>query len=75
MSEKQLGLGHQIAIKLAFELHAHSLDYAHTLVTTLRALGNRNLSHSQDLNPGACVQIALGHGCKASPRIIWRRKK
>eukprot|EP00983_Pelagomonas_calceolata_P070335 1150751-Pelagomonas_calceolata.AAC.3 len=43
------------ASKLACELHAHSVKYAHKLVTTRRAIGNnfKNISHSQVLESGA----------------------
>ncbi|KAF5838312.1 hypothetical protein DUNSADRAFT_3044 [Dunaliella salina] len=44
---KQLGLDHQLATKLAQQLHAHSVQYAHKLVTTRRAIENKNTSHSQ----------------------------
>eukprot|EP00983_Pelagomonas_calceolata_P072124 1151569-Pelagomonas_calceolata.AAC.3 len=50
---EQLGLDHQRAIKLASKLHAHSVQYAHKLVTTRRAIENGNSSHSQVLEPGA----------------------
>ena len=50
---KQLGLDHQRATKLAQQLHAHSVQYAHKLVTTRRAIENKNTSHSQVLEPGA----------------------
>jgi len=50
---KQLGLDQQRALKLARNLHAHSVQYAHKLVTTRRAIENKNTSHSQVLEPGA----------------------
>ena len=50
---KQLGLDHQRATKLAQQLHAHSVQYAHKLVSTRRAIENKNTSHSQVLEPGA----------------------
>ncbi|KAF5831098.1 WD40-repeat-containing domain protein [Dunaliella salina] len=39
--------------KLAQQLHAHSVQYAHKLVTIRRAIENKNTSHSQALEPGA----------------------
>eukprot|EP00983_Pelagomonas_calceolata_P037567 1136394-Pelagomonas_calceolata.AAC.12 len=50
---EQLGLDHQRAMKLAHLLHAHSVEYAHKLVTTKRAIENKNTFHSQVLEPGA----------------------
>ena len=50
---KQLGLDHQCATKLAKQLHAHSVCYAHKLVSTRRAIGNKNISYDQVLQPGA----------------------
>eukprot|EP00983_Pelagomonas_calceolata_P033466 1047940-Pelagomonas_calceolata.AAC.1 len=55
---KQLGLDHQRAIKHANRLHAHSVKYAHKLVTTRRAIDNCNTSRSHVLGPGASnIQI------------------
>ena len=50
---KQLGLDHQCATKLAKQLHAHSVHYAHKLVSTGRAIENNNTSYNQVLQPGA----------------------
>eukprot|EP00983_Pelagomonas_calceolata_P065927 1148787-Pelagomonas_calceolata.AAC.1 len=50
---RQLGLDHQRATKLAEQLHAHSVQYAHKLVSTRRAIENKNTSHSQVLEPSA----------------------
>ena len=50
---KQLGLDHQHATKLARQLHAHSVRYAHKLVSTRRAIENNNTSYNQVLEPGA----------------------
>eukprot|EP00983_Pelagomonas_calceolata_P054959 1143907-Pelagomonas_calceolata.AAC.4 len=50
---KQLGLDHQRATKLAQQLHAHSVQYAHKLVSTKRAIENKSTSHSQVLEPSA----------------------
>jgi hypothetical protein len=50
---KQLGLDHQCATKLAKQLHAHSVRYAHKLVSTRRAIENNNTSYNQVLQPGA----------------------
>eukprot|EP00983_Pelagomonas_calceolata_P012984 415051-Pelagomonas_calceolata.AAC.1 len=49
---KQLALDQQRALKLARNLHAHSVQYAHKLVTR-RAIENSNTSHNQVLEPGA----------------------
>eukprot|EP00983_Pelagomonas_calceolata_P061509 1146857-Pelagomonas_calceolata.AAC.1 len=49
---EQLGLDHQRANKLARKLHAHSVQYAHKLATTRRAIEDTNNSHSQVLEPG-----------------------
>eukprot|EP00983_Pelagomonas_calceolata_P033786 1058340-Pelagomonas_calceolata.AAC.1 len=38
-----------------FYPHAHSLQYAHKLVTTKRAIENRNAPHCQALEPGAFI--------------------
>eukprot|EP00983_Pelagomonas_calceolata_P071879 1151441-Pelagomonas_calceolata.AAC.1 len=38
------------ATKLAQQRHAHSVQYAHKLVTTKRAIENKNTSHSQTLS-------------------------
>eukprot|EP00983_Pelagomonas_calceolata_P086695 1156808-Pelagomonas_calceolata.AAC.1 len=51
---KQLGLGHQGAIKLARKLHAHSVIYANKLVTTRCAVKHNHTSHSQVLEPMRC---------------------
>eukprot|EP00983_Pelagomonas_calceolata_P073445 1152132-Pelagomonas_calceolata.AAC.3 len=40
------------AFKLASELHAHSVKFAHKLVTTRHAIENKNTPHSQALGPG-----------------------
>ncbi|KAF5842012.1 eukaryotic translation initiation factor 3 subunit 8 N-terminus-domain-containing protein [Dunaliella salina] len=53
---KQLGLDHQCATKLAQQLHAHSVQYAHKLVTTRRAIENKNTPHSQVLEPARVPQ-------------------
>ena len=50
---KQLGLDHQHATKLAKQLHAHSVRYAHKLVSTRRAIENNNTPHNQVLQAGA----------------------
>eukprot|EP00983_Pelagomonas_calceolata_P052750 1142985-Pelagomonas_calceolata.AAC.5 len=50
---KQLGLDHQRATKLAQQFHAHSVQYAHKLVSTRRAIENKDTSHSQVLEPSA----------------------
>eukprot|EP00983_Pelagomonas_calceolata_P084953 1156460-Pelagomonas_calceolata.AAC.2 len=51
---EQLGLDHQRAIKLARKLHAHSVQYAHKLGTTRRAIENKiKTSHSHVLEPCA----------------------
>ncbi|KAF5843798.1 hypothetical protein DUNSADRAFT_5035 [Dunaliella salina] len=47
------GLDHQRATKLAQQIHAHSVQYAHKLVTIRRAIENKDTSHSQALEPGA----------------------
>eukprot|EP00983_Pelagomonas_calceolata_P055517 1144180-Pelagomonas_calceolata.AAC.2 len=52
---KQLGLDHQRAMKLAHKLHAHSIMYTNKLVTTRRAIENKNTSCSQWVLP-AVVQ-------------------
>ena len=49
---KQLGLDHYRATKLAKQLHAHSVHYAHKLVSTRRAIENKNTSNKQVLEPG-----------------------
>eukprot|EP00983_Pelagomonas_calceolata_P125797 1161238-Pelagomonas_calceolata.AAC.3 len=49
---EQLGLD-QHALKLARSLHAHSVQYAHKLVTTRRAIENSNTSHNQILESDA----------------------
>eukprot|EP00983_Pelagomonas_calceolata_P062413 1147305-Pelagomonas_calceolata.AAC.2 len=46
---KKLGLDHQRASKLARELHAHFLKYAHKLATTWCAIMNKNNPHSHVL--------------------------
>eukprot|EP00983_Pelagomonas_calceolata_P117465 1160418-Pelagomonas_calceolata.AAC.13 len=43
----QLGLDQQRALKLARSMHAHSVQYAHKLVPTRRAIKNRNTCCSQ----------------------------
>eukprot|EP00983_Pelagomonas_calceolata_P122358 1160900-Pelagomonas_calceolata.AAC.5 len=48
-----LGLDHQRANKLARKFHAHSVMYANTLVTTRRAIENKNTTCSQVMEPGA----------------------
>ena len=50
---KQLGLDHQHSTKHAKQLHAHSVRYAHKLVSTRRAIENKNTSYNQVLQPGA----------------------
>eukprot|EP00983_Pelagomonas_calceolata_P076885 1153610-Pelagomonas_calceolata.AAC.3 len=50
---KQLGLDQQRALKLACNLHAHSVQYAHEVVSTRRAIKNSKTSHNQVLEPGA----------------------
>ena len=45
------------ATKLAKQLHAHSVHYAHKLVSTRRAVENNNTSYSQVLQPGALLAI------------------
>ncbi|KAF5826078.1 hypothetical protein DUNSADRAFT_4939 [Dunaliella salina] len=40
-------LDHQRATRLAQQLHAHSVQYAHKLATTRRAIEHNNTSHSQ----------------------------
>ena len=50
---KQLGLDHQRATELAKKLHAHSVRYAHKLVSTRRAIETNNTSYNQALQPGA----------------------
>ncbi|KAF5829548.1 putative carboxypeptidase [Dunaliella salina] len=49
---KQLGLDHQRATRLAQQLHAHSVQYAHKLATTRRAIEHNNTSHSQSTETG-----------------------
>eukprot|EP00983_Pelagomonas_calceolata_P062108 1147141-Pelagomonas_calceolata.AAC.2 len=58
---KQLGLDQQRALNLARNLHAHSVKYAHKLVTTRRAIENKNTSHSQVLEPGASSNPPAPH--------------
>eukprot|EP00983_Pelagomonas_calceolata_P043387 1138875-Pelagomonas_calceolata.AAC.6 len=60
---KQLGLDQQCAINFetCSQLHAHSVMYANKLVTTRRATGNKNTSHSQVLKPGASSNPADPH--------------
>eukprot|EP00983_Pelagomonas_calceolata_P015819 501479-Pelagomonas_calceolata.AAC.1 len=48
-----LGSGDTRAHEVAQKLHAHSVQYAHKLVTTRRAMENSYVSHSQVLEPGA----------------------
>eukprot|EP00983_Pelagomonas_calceolata_P066142 1148881-Pelagomonas_calceolata.AAC.16 len=48
-------LDHQRARKPAQKLHAHSVQYAHKLVTARRAMESSNASHSQVLEPGASI--------------------
>eukprot|EP00983_Pelagomonas_calceolata_P040947 1137830-Pelagomonas_calceolata.AAC.2 len=43
---EQLGLDHQRAIKLAYKLHAHSVQYAHKLVTTRHAIEKNDTPHT-----------------------------
>eukprot|EP00983_Pelagomonas_calceolata_P045820 1139886-Pelagomonas_calceolata.AAC.3 len=50
-TEKSVGIRRR-ALKLARNLHAYSVEYAHKLVTTRRAIENKTL-HSQVLEPGA----------------------
>eukprot|EP00983_Pelagomonas_calceolata_P032087 1007580-Pelagomonas_calceolata.AAC.1 len=50
---KQVGLDHQRANKLARKLRAHSARYANKLVTTRRAIDNKNTSRSQVMELGA----------------------
>eukprot|EP00983_Pelagomonas_calceolata_P051052 1142241-Pelagomonas_calceolata.AAC.3 len=52
-TQKELGLNHQQASKLARDLHAHFVQYAHKLVTTMPAIENKNNPQSQALKPGA----------------------
>eukprot|EP00983_Pelagomonas_calceolata_P037030 1136158-Pelagomonas_calceolata.AAC.2 len=42
-------LDHQQASKLAYKSHAYSVKYAHKLVTTRRAIENKNTPHRQVL--------------------------
>eukprot|EP00983_Pelagomonas_calceolata_P127418 1161401-Pelagomonas_calceolata.AAC.18 len=50
---KQLGLDYLRANKLARKLHAHSVMYANKLVTTRRAIENKDTSRSQVIELGA----------------------
>eukprot|EP00983_Pelagomonas_calceolata_P037421 1136322-Pelagomonas_calceolata.AAC.1 len=50
---KQFGIDHKRANKLARKLHAQSVMYANKLVTTGRAIENKNTSRSQVMEPGA----------------------
>eukprot|EP00983_Pelagomonas_calceolata_P115425 1160197-Pelagomonas_calceolata.AAC.2 len=56
---EQQGLDCQCAMKLAHLLHAHSVEYAHKLVTTRRAIENKNTFHSQVLEPGASSNYSV----------------
>jgi len=50
---KELALDTKIACKIALKLHAHSLLYAHKLVTTRRALRKSSCSQGLGLEQGA----------------------
>eukprot|EP00983_Pelagomonas_calceolata_P053282 1143240-Pelagomonas_calceolata.AAC.1 len=66
---KQLGLDKQCAIRLAHELHAHSVMYAIKLVTTGRAIKKQIPTfHSQVLEPGASSNPPNPHSNK--PKLV-----
>eukprot|EP00983_Pelagomonas_calceolata_P084603 1156389-Pelagomonas_calceolata.AAC.5 len=53
LTSSTITLDHQRAIKLAFKLHGHSVQYAHKLFTTKCAIENKNTSRRQVPEAGA----------------------